>query len=152
MKESIKKQPPDWKKIVLLIAGWLALAALGGLVAAAVFAVTEPKIAEAVTREELPAKVDIPGDEDPNSGQEPDETITASSASASVDSSGSGSEISSSTVDSSTSESSVSESTVSESTEGTEKQHFRRAGGGQRGFQCRWGNGCGGKGQQPEKL
>ena len=70
--------------------------------------------------EELPAKVDIPGDEDPNSGQEPDETITASSASASVDSSGSGSEISSSTVDSSTSESSVSESTVSESTEGTE--------------------------------
>lgn len=117
MKESIKKQPPDWKKIVLLIAGWLALAALGGLVAAAVFAVTEPKIAEAVTREELPAKVDIPGDEDPNSGQEPDETITASSASASVDSSGSGSEISSSTVDSSTSESSVSESTVSESTE-----------------------------------
>ena len=42
MKESIKKQPPDWKKIVLLIAGWLALAALGGLVAAAVFAVTEP--------------------------------------------------------------------------------------------------------------
>lgn len=117
MKESIKKQPPDWKKIVLLIAGWLALAALGGLVAAAVFAVTEPKIAEAVTREELPAKVDIPGDEDPNSGQEPDETITASSASAPVDSSGSGSEISSSTVDSSTSESSVSESTVSESTE-----------------------------------
>ena len=117
MKESIKKQPPDWKKIVLLIAVWLALAALGGLVAAAVFAVTEPKIAEAVTREELPAKVDIPGDEDPNSGQEPDETITASSASASVDSSGSGSEISSSTVDSSTSESSVSESTVSESTE-----------------------------------
>lgn len=117
MKESIKKQPPDWKKIVLLIAGWLALAALGGLVAAAVFAVTEPKIAEAVTREEPPAKVDIPGDEDPNSGQEPDETITASSASASVDSSGSGSEISSSTVDSSTSESSVSESTVSESTE-----------------------------------
>ena len=78
---------------------------------------TEPKIAEAVTREEPPAKVDIPGDEDPNSGQEPDETITASSASASVDSSGSGSEISSSTVDSSTSESSVSESTVSESTE-----------------------------------
>lgn len=64
MKESIKKQPPDWKKIVLLIAGWLALAALGGLVAAAVFAVTEPKIAEAVTREEPPAKVDIPGDED----------------------------------------------------------------------------------------
>ena len=126
MKESIKKQPPDWKKIVLLIAGWLALAALGGLVAAAVFAVTEPKIAEAVTREEPPAKVDIPGDEDPNSGQEPDETITASSARASVDSSGSGSEISSSTVDSSTSESSVSESTVSESTaengaaEGTE--------------------------------
>jgi serine protease Do len=59
MKESIKKQPPDWKKIVLLIAGWLALAALGGLVAAAVFAVTEPKIAEAVTREELPAKVRI---------------------------------------------------------------------------------------------
>lgn len=117
MKESIKKQPPDWKKIVLLIAGWLALAALGGLVAAAVFAVTEPKIAEAVTREEPPAKVDIPGDEDPNSGQEPDETITASSASAPVDSSGSGSEISSSTVDSSTSESSVSESTVSESTE-----------------------------------
>lgn len=117
MKESIKKQPPDWKKIVLLIAGWLALAALGGLVAAAVFAVTEPKIAEAVTREEPPAKVDIPGDEDPNSGQEPDETITASSASASVDSSGSGSEISSSTVDSSTSESSVSESTVSESAE-----------------------------------
>lgn len=117
MKESIKKQPPDWKKMVLLIAGWLALAALGGLVAAAVFAVTEPKIAEAVTREELPAKVDIPGDEDPNSGQEPDETITASSASALVDSSGSGSEISSSTVDSSTSESSVSESTVSESTE-----------------------------------
>lgn len=117
MKESIKKQPPDWKKIVLLIAGWLALAALGGLVAAAVFAVTEPKIAEAVTREEPPAKVDIPGDEDPNSGQEPDETITASSASALVDSSGSGSEISSSTVDSSTSESSVSESTVSESTE-----------------------------------
>ena len=117
MKESIKKQPPDWKKIVLLIAGWLALAALGGLVAAAVFAVTEPKIAEAVTREEPPAKVDIPGDEDPNSGQEPDETITASSASASVDSSGSSSEISSSTVDSSTSESSVSESTVSESTE-----------------------------------
>ncbi len=117
MKESIKKQPPDWKKIVLLIAGWLALAALGGLVAAAVFAVTEPKIAEAVTREEPPAKVDIPGDEDPNSGQEPDKTITASSASASVDSSGSGSEISSSTVDSSTSESSVSESTVSESTE-----------------------------------
>ena len=117
MKESIKKQPPDWKKMVLLIAGWLALAALGGLVAAAVFAVTEPKIAEAVTREEPPAKVDIPGDEDPNSGQEPDETITASSASASVDSSGSGSEISSSTVDSSTSESSVSESTVSESTE-----------------------------------
>lgn len=157
MKESIKKQPPDWKKIVLLIAGWLALAALGGLVAAAVFAVTEPKIAEAVTREEPPAKVDIPGDEDPNSGQEPDETITASSASASVDSSGSGSEISSSTVDSSTSESSVSESTVSESTEengaaGNGKQHFRRAGGGQRGFQCRWGNGCGGKGQQPEKL
>ena len=117
MKESIKKQPPDWKKIVLLIAGWLALAAIGGLVAAAVFAVTEPKIAEAVTREEPPAKVDIPGDQDPNSGQEPDETITASSASASVDSSGSGSEISSSTVDSSTSESSVSESTVSESTE-----------------------------------
>lgn len=117
MKESIKKQPPDWKKMVLLIAGWLALAALGGLVAAAVFAVTEPKIAEAVTREELPAKVDIPGDEDPNSGQEPDETITASSASVPVDSSGSGSEISSSTVDSSTSESSVSESTVSESTE-----------------------------------
>lgn len=117
MKESIKKQPPDWKKMVLLIAGWLALAALGGLVAAAVFAVTEPKIAEAVTREEPPAKVDIPGDEDSNSGQEPDETITASSASASVDSSGSGSEISSSTVDSSTSESSVSESTVSESTE-----------------------------------
>ena len=117
MKESIKKQPPDWKKIVFLIAGWLALAALGGLVAAAVFAVTEPKIAEAVTREEPPAKVDIPGDEDPNSGQEPDKTITASSASASVDSSGSGSEISSSTVDSSTSESSVSESTVSESTE-----------------------------------
>lgn len=117
MKESIKKQPPDWKKIVLLIAGWLALAALGGLVAAAVFAVTEPKIAEAVTRKEPPAKVDIPGDEDPNSGQKPDETITASSASASVDSSGSGSEISSSTVDSSTSESSVSESTVSESTE-----------------------------------
>ena len=117
MKESIKKQPPDWKKIVLLIAVWLALAALGGLVAAAVFAVTEPKIAEAVTREEPPAKVDIPGDEDPNSGQKPDETITASSASASVDSSGSGSEISSSTVDSSTSESSVSESTVSESTE-----------------------------------
>ena len=117
MKESIKKQPPDWKKIVLLIAGWLALAALGGLVAAAVFAVTEPKIAEAVTREEPPAKVDIPGDQDPNSGQEPDETITASSASASVDSSGSSSEISSSTVDSSTSESSVSESTVSESTE-----------------------------------
>lgn len=117
MKESIKKQPPDWKKIVLLIAGWLALAALGGLVAAAVFAVTEPKIAEAVTREEPPAKVDIPGDEDPNSGQEPDETITASSASASVDSSGSGSEISSSTVDSSTSENSVSESTVSKSTE-----------------------------------
>lgn len=117
MKESIKKQPPDWKKIVLLIAVWLALAALGGLVAAAVFAVTEPKIAEAVTREEPPAKVDIPGDEDPNSGQEPDETITASSASASVDSSGSGSEISSSTVDSSTSESSVSESTVSKSTE-----------------------------------
>lgn len=117
MKESIKKQPPDWKKIVLLIAGWLALAALGGLVAAAVFAVTEPKIAEAVTREEPPAKVDIPGDQDPNSGQEPDETITASSASAPVDSSGSGSEISSSTVDSSTSESSVSESTVSESTE-----------------------------------
>lgn len=116
MKESIKKQPPDWKKMVLLIAGWLALAALGGLVAAAVFAVTEPKIAEAVTREEPPAKVDIPGDEDPNSGQEPDETITASSASAPVDSSGSGSEISSSTVDSSTSESSVSESTVSEST------------------------------------
>ena len=114
MKESIKKQPPDWKKIVLLIAGWLVLAALGGLVAAAVFAVTEPKIAEAVTREEPPAKVDIPGDEDPNSGQEPDKTITASSASASVDSSGSGSEISSSTVDSSTSESSVSESTVSE--------------------------------------
>ena len=117
MKESIKKQPPDWKKIVLLIAVWLALAALGGLVAAAVFAVTEPKIAEAVTREEPPAKVDIPGDEDPNSGQKPDETITASSASASVDSSGSGSEISSSTVDSSTSESSVSESTVSKSTE-----------------------------------
>lgn len=117
MKESIKKQPPDWKKMVLLIAGWLALAALGGLVAAAVFAVTEPKIAEAVTREEPPAKVDIPGDEEPNSGQEPDETITASSASAPVDSSGSGSEISSSTVDSSTSESSVSESTVSESTE-----------------------------------
>ena len=28
MKESIKKQPPDWKKIVLLIAGWLVLAAL----------------------------------------------------------------------------------------------------------------------------
>ena len=25
MKESIKKQPPDWKKIVLLIAGWLIL-------------------------------------------------------------------------------------------------------------------------------
>ena len=24
MKESIKKQPPDWKKIVLLIAGWLS--------------------------------------------------------------------------------------------------------------------------------
>ena len=70
MKESIKKQPPDWKKIVLLIAGWLVLAALGGLVAAAVFAVTEPKIAGAITKEEPPAKVDIPGDEDPNSGQE----------------------------------------------------------------------------------
>ena len=43
----------------------VCVAALGGLVAAAVFAVTEPKIAEAVTREEPPAKVDIPGDEDP---------------------------------------------------------------------------------------
>ena len=50
MKESIKKQPPDWKKIVLLIAGWLVLAALGGLVAAAVFAVTEPKIAGAIQK------------------------------------------------------------------------------------------------------
>ena len=58
MKESIKKQPPDWKKIVLLIAGWLVLAALGGLVAAAVFAVTEPKIAGAITKEEPPAKVE----------------------------------------------------------------------------------------------
>ena len=87
MKESIKKQPPDWKKIVLLIAGWLALAALGGLVAAAVFAVTEPKIAGAITKEEPPAKVDIPGDEDPNSGQEMDETMTASSENAPVDSS-----------------------------------------------------------------
>ena len=48
MKESIKKQPPDWKKIVLLIAGWLVLAALGGLVAAAVFAVTEPKIDDSI--------------------------------------------------------------------------------------------------------
>ncbi len=85
----------------MLIAGWLVLAALGGLVAAAVFAVTEPKIAGAITREEPPAKVDIPGDEDPNSGQEMDETMTASSENAPVDSSGSGSEISSSTADSS---------------------------------------------------
>ena len=155
MKESIKKQPPDWKKIVLLIAGWLALAALGGLVAAAVFAVTEPKIAEAVTREELPAKVDIPGDEDPNSGQEPDETITASSASASVDSSGSGSEISSSTVyfrKQCIRKYGFRKHRGEWSGRGNGKQHFRRAGGGQRGFQCRWGNGCGGKEQQPEKL
>ena len=79
MKESIKKQPPDWKKIVLLIAGWLALAALGGLVAAAVFAVTEPKIAEAVTREEPPAKVDIPGDEDPTTSEDTAEELREAS-------------------------------------------------------------------------
>ena len=120
MKESIKKQPPDWKKIVLLIAGWLVLAALGGLVAAAVFAVTEPKIAGAITKEEPPAKVDIPGDEDPNSGQEMDETMTASSENAPVDSSGSGSEISSSTADGSVLDESVAESTISESTDGNE--------------------------------
>ncbi len=117
MKESIKKQPPDWKKIVLLIAGWLLLAAMGGLVAAAVFAVTEPKIAGALTKEEVPAKVDIPGDEDPNSGQEPSETITASSESTPVDSSSSGAEIGSSTVESTDSESTDSESTIAESTE-----------------------------------
>ncbi len=120
MKESIKKQPPDWKKIVLLIAGWLVLAAVGGLVAAAVFAVTEPKIAGAITKEEKPAKVDIPGDEDPNSGQELDETISASSESAPVDSSGSGTEISSSTADNSVSDSTVSESTVTDSTDESE--------------------------------
>ena len=33
---------------------------------------TEPKFADAVIRDKQPAKVDIPGDEDPNSGQEPD--------------------------------------------------------------------------------
>ncbi len=119
MKESIKKQPPDWKKIVLLIAGWLLLAAMGGLVAAAVFAVTEPKIAGAITKEEPPARVDIPGDEDPNSGQEPSETITASSESTPVDSSSSSTEISSSTAESTDSESTDSESTIAEGTEGT---------------------------------
>lgn len=117
MKESIKKQPPDWKKIVLLIAGWLLLAAMGGLVAAAVFAVTEPKIAGTITKEEPPARVDIPGDEDPNSGQEPSETITASSESTPVDSSSSSTEISSSTAESTDSESTDSESTIAESTE-----------------------------------
>ena len=121
MKESIKKQTPDWKKIVLLIAGWLALAALGGLVAAAVVCGDRAKDCRSSYQGRAAGEKWISREmEDPNSGQEPDETITASSASASVDSSGSGSEISSSTVDSSTSESSVSESTVSESTEGTE--------------------------------
>lgn len=130
MKESIKKQPPDWKKIVLLIAGWLVLAALGGLVAAAVFAVTEPKIAGAITKEEPPAKVDIPGDEDPNSGQEMDETMTASSENAPVDSSGSGSEISSSTADGSVLDESVAESTISESTDGNEAAEGTETGEG----------------------
>ena len=89
--------------------GWF-LQHLVGLVAAAVFAVTEPKIAGAITKEEPPAKVDIPGDEDPNSGQEMDETMTASSENAPVDSSGSGSEISSSTADGSVLDESVAES------------------------------------------
>lgn len=104
MKESIKKQPPNWKKLVLLIVGWLALAALGGLVAAAVFAAVEPKIADVITKEELPAKVDIPGDEDPNSGKEPEETVPSSAQSTAKDSSVSDSEMEGQRADSSISE------------------------------------------------
>ena len=100
MKESIKKQPPDWKKIVLLIAGWLVLAALGGLVAYCGLCCDRAKDCRCnYKKRSRRTKVDIPGDEDPNSGQEMDETMTASSENAPVDSSGSGSEISSSTAD-----------------------------------------------------
>ena len=104
MKESIKKQPHNWKKLVLLIVGWLALAALGGLVAAAVFAAVEPKIADVITKEELSAKVDIPGDEDPNSGKEPEETVPSSTQSTEKDSSVSESETEGQRADSSISE------------------------------------------------
>lgn len=75
--------------------------------------------------------MDIPGDEDPNSGQEMDETMTASSENAPVDSSGSGSEISSSTADGSVLDESVAESTISESTDGNEAAEERRRGGEQ---------------------
>ena len=75
--------------------------------------------------------MDIPGDEDPNSGQEMDETMTASSENAPVDSSGSGSEISSSTADGSVLDESVAESTISESTDGERSGRGNGDGGGE---------------------
>lgn len=87
MKESIKKQPPDWKKVVIFLVVWMGIAALGGLVAATVFAVAEPKIASAVAKEETPAKVDIPGDEEPNGEKEQEETIAAEDKKETADSS-----------------------------------------------------------------
>ena len=75
----------------MLIAGWLVLAALGGLVAAAALCCDRAKDCRCNYKEEPPAKADIPGDEDPNSGQEMDEDDDSIFENAPVDSIGSGS-------------------------------------------------------------
>ena len=57
LKETIKKEPPDWKKLLIRLALFFVLAALAGLVAAIVFAYTEPKFADYFASKEPPEKV-----------------------------------------------------------------------------------------------
>ncbi|MCI5648039.1 MAG: S1C family serine protease [Fusicatenibacter sp.] len=66
MKEIIKKEPPDIKKMLIRFALLLLFAVIFGAVAAVTFALVEPWASSALAVEEKPPKVDIPADEDPN--------------------------------------------------------------------------------------
>ncbi|MDD7740532.1 MAG: S1C family serine protease [Fusicatenibacter sp.] len=94
MKEIIKKEPPDIKKMVIRFALLLFFAVIFGAVAAVTFAVVEPLASNAFAAEEKPPKVDIPSDEDPDDVNS-NETESASSSLTDSENTTSGSEVSS---------------------------------------------------------
>lgn len=78
MNETIKTIPPDRKKIVKRVILFLAGSVVFGMIAALVFAVTEPKLS-ALFYPETPVQVTIPEDEDPNLTEDSEGMEAASS-------------------------------------------------------------------------